>query len=184
MTKGTKIALGCLGAGCLVVAGVAAVLVFGMGAGAYWLKGKAQTFLGEEQKIEALKQKANQVPFTQPADGVVAEDRLVKFLAVRKRVFSVYEKHRPEFEAMKNKKDADLTDIKAAFDIWSSAVCTASSGMSFTPGTPSFRAASTPFFMASWACFIISAMPSEGGLPELFSISAAQADWYTAWTMN
>ena len=117
MTKGTNIALGCLGAGCLVVAGVAAVLVFGMGAGAYWLKGKAQTFLGEEQKIEALKKEANKVPFTRPADGAVKEDRLLKFLDVRKRVFYVYEKHRAEFEAMKNKKDADFTDIKTAFGV-------------------------------------------------------------------
>ena len=117
MTKGTKVALGCLGAGCLVVAGAAAVLVFGIGASAHWLKGKAQTFVGQEQKIESLKAQANKTPFTRPADGVVAEDRLLKFLEVRKRVFSVYEKHRPEFEAMKDKKDADLADIQAAFGV-------------------------------------------------------------------
>ena len=117
MTKGSKIALGCLGAGCLGVAGVAVVLVFGVGVGAHWLKGKAQTFVGEEQKIEALKAQANRLPFTRPPDGVVSEDRLQKFLDVRKRVFSVYEKHRAEFEAMKNKKDADLSDIRAAFGV-------------------------------------------------------------------
>ena len=117
MTKGTKIALGCLGAGCLVVAGAAAVLVFGVGVGAHWLKGKTETFMGEQQKIEALKEQANKVPFTRPADGAVTEARLLKFLDVRKRVFSVYEKHRPEFEAMKNKKDADFTDLRAAVGV-------------------------------------------------------------------
>jgi len=117
MTKGTKVALGCLGAGCLAVAGGAAVLVFGLGVGAHWLKGKAQGFVGQEQKIEALKEQANRVPFTRPADGTVTEDRLLKFLDVRKRVYSVYEKHRPEFEAMKNKKDADLSDLQAAFGV-------------------------------------------------------------------
>ena len=117
MTKGTKLALGCLGAGCLVVAGGAAVLVFGVGASAYWLKDKAQGFVGHQQKIEALKAQANRVPFTRPPDGTVTEDRLLKFLDVRRRVFSVYEKHRPEFEAMKNKRDADLSDIQAAFGV-------------------------------------------------------------------
>jgi hypothetical protein len=116
MTKGTKLALGCLGAGCLVVAGGAAVLVFGVGASAYWLKDKAQGFVGHEQKIEALKVQANRVPLTRPpTDG----DRGSPLEVPRRapRVFSVYEKHRPEFEAMKNKRDADLSDIQAAFGV-------------------------------------------------------------------
>jgi hypothetical protein len=115
VTKGAKIALGCVGAGCLVAAGVAVVALFGIGAGAHWLKGKAESFVGQEQKIEDLKRKANAVPFDRPRDGVIAEDRLLKFLEVRKRVFSVYEKHRAAFEGLKHKKDADLGDLRAAF---------------------------------------------------------------------
>ncbi len=115
MTKGVKIALGCAGAGCLVAAGVAAVVVFGIGAGAHWLKGKAESFVGQEQQIEDLKKKADAVPFDRPQGGVIAEARLLKFLEVRKRVSSVYEKHRADFERLKDKKDADFGDLQAAF---------------------------------------------------------------------
>lgn len=115
MTKGAKIALGCVGAGCLVAAGVAVVVVFGIGAGAHWLKGKVESAAGQEQRIEDLKRKADAVPFDRPPDGVIAEARLLKFLEVRKRVFSVYEKHRAQFEGLKDKKDADLGDLQAAF---------------------------------------------------------------------
>jgi hypothetical protein len=94
---------------------VAVVVLFGVGAGAHWLKGKAESFAGQEQKIEDLKRKASAVPFDRPADGVIAEDRLLKFLEVRKRVSSVYEKHRADFERLKDKKDADFGDLQAAF---------------------------------------------------------------------
>lgn len=117
MTKGAKIAVGCLGAGCLVAAGAAAVLVFGIGAGAHWLKGKTQAFVSQEETIDALKRKANATPFTAPEDGVVREDQLLKFLEVRKRVYSAYERHRSEFERMKDKNDADFTDLKNAFGV-------------------------------------------------------------------
>jgi hypothetical protein len=118
VTKGAKVALGCLGAGCLVAAGVAAVLVFGVGVGAHWLKGKAQSFVSQEEAIDALKAKANAVPFETPADGVIREDRLLKFLEVRKRVYSVYERHRAEFEGLKDKKDADFSDLKNALTVF------------------------------------------------------------------
>jgi hypothetical protein len=117
LTKGAKVALGCLGAGCLVTAGVAAVLVFGIGAGAHWLKGKTESFVNQEQRIEDLHKKANAMPFHRPPDGVIAEDRLLKFLEVRKRVYSVYERHRSEFEGMKQKKEADFTDLKNALGL-------------------------------------------------------------------
>jgi hypothetical protein len=117
MTNGAKIALGCLGAGCVVVAGVAAVLVFGIGAGAHWLKGKTESLVTHERQIDELKKVADRVPFDHPADAIVAEDRLLKFLEVRKSVFSVYEKHRPYFESLDKKKDADLSDLTAAFSV-------------------------------------------------------------------
>jgi hypothetical protein len=115
VTKGAKIALGCAGAGCLVATGAAVVVLFGIGAGAHWLKGKAESFVSQEQKIEDLKRKASATPFDRPPDGVIAEDRLLQFLEVRKRVFSVYEKHRAAFEGLKGKKDAHLGDLSAAF---------------------------------------------------------------------
>jgi hypothetical protein len=117
MTKGAKIALGCAGVGCLFVAGAAAVVVFGIGAGAHWLKGKTASFVDHQERIDEFRRKADASPFERPADGVVAEDRLLKFLEVRKRVFAVYEKHQPYFEALKGKKDADLSDLTAAFSV-------------------------------------------------------------------
>ena len=86
MTRGAKIAIGCLGAGCLVTAGAAAVLVFGIGVGAQWLKTKTQGFVSQQEQIDAYKKQANAVPFTRPADGVIAEDRLLQFLEIRRRV--------------------------------------------------------------------------------------------------
>jgi hypothetical protein len=104
---GTKVAIGC---GIAVVAGgvVLAAVVLG---GLWWAKGKAEQFTGREAKIEELKKRANAVPFTEPADGVVREDRLLKFLEVRRRVFEVYVKYKDELEAMNKKKQADLRDL-------------------------------------------------------------------------
>ena len=87
---GTKVAIGC-GIAAVMGGVVLAAVVFG---GLWWAKGKAEQFTGRETQIEELKKKANAVPFTEPADGVVREDRLVKFLDVRRRVFDVYVKHK------------------------------------------------------------------------------------------
>jgi hypothetical protein len=83
---GTKVAIGC-GLAAVVGGVVLAAVVFG---GLWWAKGKAEQFTGHEAKIEELKKKANAVPFTEPADGVIREDRLVKFLDIRRRVFDVF----------------------------------------------------------------------------------------------
>src|SRR5260221_13410524 len=61
--------------------------------------------------MEAYQKKANANPFTVPGDSVIPEARLVKFIDVRKGVYAVYEAHRPEFERMKDKKDASLSDV-------------------------------------------------------------------------
>jgi hypothetical protein len=104
---GAKVAIGC---GIAVVVGgvMLAAVVFG---GLWWAKGKAEQFTGREAKIEELKQRANAVPFTEPADGTVREDRLVKFLDIRRRVFDVYAKHKDELEAMNKKEKADFSDV-------------------------------------------------------------------------
>ena len=107
MGTGTKVAIGC-GIAAVMGGVVLAAVVFG---GIWWAKGKAEQFTGHEAKIEELKKKADAVPFTEPADGVVREDRLVKFLEVRRRVFDVYAKHKDELEAMNKKKQAGLSDL-------------------------------------------------------------------------
>ncbi len=112
MSKVGKIAIGCVLF--LFLAGVA--LIAGLGGLAWWGKGKLQEVAGpaieSAQKISELEQKANQQnPFTRPADRVVTEDRLLKFLEVRKRVFAVYEKNKAFFQAAAERKKADLSDV-------------------------------------------------------------------------
>lgn len=107
-----KVAIGCSVAALL--AGVAAVAVF-VG-GAFWLKGKAEQVVGHEQRIQDLKKKASQsAPFTRPADAVIREERLLKFLDIRKRMFAIYEQHRPEIEKLNRKDKGDLRDAWNAF---------------------------------------------------------------------
>ncbi len=107
-----KVAIGCGVA--LVLAGIAAaVLVVG---GAYWVKGKVEQVSGHEERIQALKKKAAEAaPFTRPADGVIQEPRLLKFIDIRRRMFTIYEQHRPELENMQKKERGDLGDVMRAF---------------------------------------------------------------------
>ncbi len=113
MTTGVKIAIGC-GVALILGIMVVAVAVF---SGAYWLKGKTEEFTGNENRIEELQKKANATPFDRPADGVIREDRLVKFLDVRKRVFGVYERHRGALEAIGQKKQGDFGDVTKGFSV-------------------------------------------------------------------
>jgi hypothetical protein len=113
MTTGAKIAIGCGVA--LMVAGIAAIVV--LGAGYFWVKDKAEGLAANETRISDLKMKANANPFTRPADGVISEPRFEKFLGVRKQVFAVYEKNEAAIEAIGNKKDAGLGDVKTALGL-------------------------------------------------------------------
>ena len=111
MTTGVKIAIGC---GVALILGIM-VVAAGVFGGAYWLKGKAEEFTGNEAKIEELQKKANENKFERPADNVIREDRFLKFLDVRKRVYVLYEKHRPALEAMNKKKQGDFGDVTTGF---------------------------------------------------------------------
>src|SRR5262249_3577787 len=113
LTTGAKVAIGCGIAFLAVGVGVAG-LVFG---GLWWAKGKAEQFTANENRIEELRKKANAVPFAGPADGLIREDRLVKFLDVRKRVFAVYLKHKDEMDAISKKEKGDLSTITTGMGI-------------------------------------------------------------------
>jgi len=113
MNTGAKIAIGCAAAA--VLAGVAVVGV--IGGGVWFAKKKIDEVGQEQQKITDLQKKANQNPFTAPADGVVSEDRLVKFLAVRKAVYGVYEQHKAEIDALSKKKQGDLSDLRTGYNL-------------------------------------------------------------------
>ncbi len=113
MGTGAKIAIGCLVA--VAVTGmVVLVVVFG---GAYWLKGKAEEMKAEQEQIDELVRKADANPFTRPADNRIQEDRLVKFIEVRKVVFAAYSKHEKVIQKAKNKNQADLSDVRQVFNI-------------------------------------------------------------------
>lgn len=112
LSQGAKIAIGCAIAA--VAAGaVAVVAVFGV---AWWGLGKAREategFVAEQEDVEKDLEKANANPFTPPADDVVEEDRLVRFLAVRKALHDkVYLKHKAMIEAQAQKKDPDISAL-------------------------------------------------------------------------
>ena len=113
MTTGAKIAIGC-GVALILGIMVVAAAVFG---GAYWLKGKTEEFTGNESKIEELHKRANANSFARPADNVIPEDRFLKFLDARKRVYGVYEKHRATLDAMSQKKQGDWGDVTTGFAV-------------------------------------------------------------------
>jgi hypothetical protein len=113
VTTGAKVAIGC---GVVLLLGIIVVAV-GIGGAAYWAKGKVEEVAGNESRIEELHKKANAVSFDRPADGVIQEDRLLKFLDIRKRVFGTYEKHRATLDAMGNKKQGDWSDVTTGFSV-------------------------------------------------------------------
>jgi hypothetical protein len=117
MSTGAKVAIGC---GIVAVLG-AFVLAVTLGVGAFWLKGKAEEMTGglegmtaKAEEIESWTEKANANSYTAPADGVIPEARLVKFLDVRKAVHSVYEQHQAEIEGFaartKDKEDLSVSE--------------------------------------------------------------------------
>jgi hypothetical protein len=117
MSTGAKVAIGCA----IVAVGGAVVIAIALGFGAYWLKGKANKMTGgieamgrKAEEIQSWEQKANANAFTSPADGVISEDRLVKFLDVRRQIYAIYEQHQADFESFaartKDKKDLTVSE--------------------------------------------------------------------------
>lgn len=103
MSTGQKIALGCGCAALLVGGAVVAFVVVG----GYWAKGQIEKAGGSLEAMAAkaeetarFERQANAYPFTPPADGVIQEAQLLKFLDVRKEIFVIYEQHKGEFESL------------------------------------------------------------------------------------
>lgn len=108
-----KIAIGCGIA--VLIAGIVAVVA--LGGVAWWARGKAEEFTSEQNRIQELQRKANANAFTRPADGTISEDRLQKFLDVRRRVYVVYEKHKQELDELGKKKQGDFGDVRKGFNL-------------------------------------------------------------------
>jgi YesN/AraC family two-component response regulator len=108
---GGKIAVGCA----VAVVAVGLVLTIAFGGLVFWAKGKVEKVAGEQQRIADLEKRADQIPYERPADGVIPEPRLVKFIDVRKRVFETYKKYEKDLETRGKKEKAELGDITTAF---------------------------------------------------------------------
>jgi hypothetical protein len=111
MGTGMKVAIGC-GIAAVFAGIVAIVAVIG---GAYWVKGKVEGVADEQKKIEDLQRQASAHGFERPADGVVSEAQLQRFLGVRKAVHGVYERYREELEG--SGREADLRQVGKAFSM-------------------------------------------------------------------
>lgn len=114
MSTGAKVAIGCG----IVAVGGGVVMAIALGFGAWWLKGKADEMTGgveamgrKAAEIESWERKADANAFTPPAGGVIVEDRLLKFLDVRRQIYGIYELHRAEIEhfAARTRDKKDLT---------------------------------------------------------------------------
>jgi hypothetical protein len=94
MGKGAKIAIGCgIVAVLVVIAAIVGVIGLGM-----FAKHKIQGVTGDLQKTVELQKETAAMSFTPPSDGVIQEDELVRFLAIRKAVYPIYEAHKAEIE--------------------------------------------------------------------------------------
>ena len=111
MTTGVKVAIGCAAVAILGMM----VVVVGLGGAAWWAKGKVEQAVGDQDRIEQLHETANKNDFRRPADGLIAEARLQKFLDVRRRVYDVYKKYEKDLEARGQKPQGDLGDVTTAF---------------------------------------------------------------------
>ncbi len=121
MGTGSKIALGC---GCLVLlAGAATIGV--IGTGAWWAKRKITEATGgiermsaRTDEIDRWERKANANAYTAPADRVIPEDRFLKVLETRKRVYSVYERYEAELRQVQQKAEKS-NDKLTPSELWS-----------------------------------------------------------------
>jgi hypothetical protein len=121
MGTGAKVAIGC---GCVALLGAAAVVSV-LGFGAWWAKGKIeQASAGLDKitaataEIERYEKQANANAYTPPADGVILEPRLQKFLQARKQVYAVYERNAAELGELQKKAES-TTDKLTLSELWS-----------------------------------------------------------------
>ncbi len=121
MGTGSKIALGC---GCLVLlAGAATVGVVGMGA--FWAKrkiteakGGLERMTARTDEIDRWERQANANAYTPPADRVIPEDRFVKFLETRKRIYSVYERYEAQLRELQRRTETSNNKLTPS-ELWS-----------------------------------------------------------------
>jgi hypothetical protein len=110
---GAKIAIGCAAVGVVAVFGIAATGIVGV----WWAKKKVKEVTAPYERLNEYHEKANAQPFTPPADGVIQEARLQKFLEIRKRVHEFYLQHKDEIDALSKQKQGDLSSLTKGIGI-------------------------------------------------------------------
>jgi hypothetical protein len=169
MSTGAKVAIGCGVA--LVMAGTAAVVgIVGLG---YWGKRKLEGFTANEERIDELKRRANANPFVRPADGVIEEAQLLKFIEVRRRMQPVYERYRTQLEDQGRNQEpglgavtrglAMITELRTA-----QAEAQADVGMS----EDEYRFLVEQVYKTAWASEVVR---STGRMPSEAAAAAAEA---------
>src|SRR5262245_18039552 len=119
MTTGVKIAL--IGCGVLFIGAIIAVGVVGylgkkfVSEGIDAVKNAAGTDDSEYGKKVAELQK--EYPFNPPADGVITENQLQRFLNVRKALYGVYQNHSAELVKLKNSQNPDFGSVVKGFSM-------------------------------------------------------------------
>jgi hypothetical protein len=108
-----------------VVLLAAAVLVGVLGWGAWWARGKVRqvsagigAMTATANEIERYEKQANANPYSAPADGVIPEPRLLKFLETRKQVYAVYVRYERELGEL-SKKAESSSDKLTLSELWS-----------------------------------------------------------------
>ena len=120
LSTGAKVAIGC---GCLLMLGGAAVLGV-VGAGAWWAKGKMEEvgvgvgeMTAQAEESERYEKQANANPYSPKPDGVIAEDRLLKFIEVRRQVHAIYQTYESQLKDIEKKAESS-NDKLTLSEVW------------------------------------------------------------------
>ena len=94
----TKVVL--IGCGIVVLA-----IVVIIAAGGFFVRSKIHEYTqGASDSSKKTEQLSKDYPFTPPANGVITEKQLQRFLAVRKQVYAVYKRYESDFKKLENQK--------------------------------------------------------------------------------
>jgi hypothetical protein len=119
MGRGAKVALGC---GCVFLLGGLTTLGL-LGYAAWWARGRVadlasgfESLSRTAREIEHWERAADANPYSPPADGVIREDRLLRFLQTRKEVYAVYERYEEDLRDLERRSEVP-TDKLTPSDI-------------------------------------------------------------------
>jgi hypothetical protein len=110
--------IGCVG----LILLAAVVFVGGFLWTKHWVTQKAKKFEnlagGKESEYgQKASELEKEYPFTAPADGIINEDQLTRFLSVRKAMYGVYEKYHAEFDRMNKSQNPNVSDAMKGLDV-------------------------------------------------------------------